>query len=269
METPKIILITGASSGLGAALAEAYAAPGITLLLCGRDKTRLEEVATQCMEIGASVHTGVFDIANREATLAWVAAMDREHPVDLVIANAGVSAGTGGKNEALEQVEHLFAVNVSGVFYTLHPLLEAMEKRKKGQVAIMGSLAGFRGLPSSPAYSASKAAVRVYGEALRGYYLKKGIKVTVICPGYIKTPMTDVNSFPMPLLMTAAKAASYIKQKLSKAPARVSFPFPMFFIVWLMSVLPPGLTDPLFSRLPGKPSFSRPASGTDGTPPAL
>lgn len=251
---PQVILITGASSGLGAALAEAYAMPAATLLLCGRDGERLAQVATLCRDKGAQVELGVFDIRDQQAVQLWITAMDQKTPVDLVIANAGISAGTGGDGEALEQVERIFAVNIQGVLNTIYPLIYQMESRGSGHIALMSSLAGFRGLPGSPAYSASKAAVRVYGEALRGYVQKKGITVSVICPGYVKTPMTDINPFPMPFLMPVDKAARYIKKRLFKRAARIAFPWPMYFVVWLMMVLPPWMTDPLFARLPEKPS---------------
>ena len=127
-----------------------------------------------------------------------------------------------------------------------------MKERKAGQIVIISSLAGFRGLPSSPAYSASKAAVRVYGEGLRGNLEKIGIAVNVVCPGYIKTPMTDVNEFPMPFLMSPEKCAAIIVKGLEKNKSRISFPFPLFFVVWLATLLSNVITDPIFSRLPSK-----------------
>ena len=130
-----------------------------------------------------------------------------------------------------------------------------MQKRQKGQIAIISSLAGFRGLPSSPAYSGSKAAVRVYGEGLRGNLKKFGIAVNVVCPGYIKTPMTDVNKFPMPFLMSAQECAAIIKDGLVKNKSRISFPFPLFFVVWLATLLSNKITDPIFAKLPAKESL--------------
>lgn len=254
VKIPKSILITGASSGLGAALANAYAGSGITLCLTGRSQARLDSVAASCREKGAVVHVSLIDVTDKEKLAVWIQEMDSVSPIDLVIANAGISAGTGGGGETLEQASRIFTVNVEGVLNTIYPLIPHMITRRHGQIAVMGSLSAFRPLPGAPAYSASKAAVRFYGEALRGTLSKHGVGVTAICPGYIKTPMTAVNRFPMPFLMEVDKAARIIKQRLSRNPARVAFPFPLYALVWLLAALPPGWTDPLFARLPAKTS---------------
>jgi len=116
----------------------------------------------------------------------------------------------------------------------------------------MSSLAGFRGFPGAPAYGASKAAVRVWGESLRGHLAGDGIGVTVICPGYVKTPMTDVNDFPMPLLMDTDRAARIIRRGLARNKARIAFPWRLYALVRLIAALPPALTDPLLRWLPAK-----------------
>jgi short-subunit dehydrogenase len=254
MKHPKHILITGASSGLGHALAMAYAKQGITLSLTGRNDERLQEVVALCQAAGAEVNHNLIDVTDTKTLEVWIQTLDRKQAIDLVIANAGISAGTGGEGESDSQARKLFAVNLDGVMNTIHPAIACMRPRRNGQIAVMSSLAGYRGLPSSPAYSASKAAVRIYGEALRGHLQKEGIHVNVITPGYIKTPMTDLNPFPMPFIMDAEKAAAIIKRKLSKNCARIAFPWPLYTLIWLISCLPPGLTDPIFSRLPSKPS---------------
>ena len=130
-----------------------------------------------------------------------------------------------------------------------------MALRKKGQIALISSLAGFRGLPSSPAYSASKSAVRVYGEALRGNLAPLGISVNMICPGYVKTPMTDVNEFVMPFIMSVEKCAALIKSGLEKNKSRIAFPFPLYFVVWLATLLSTRITDSIFAKLPAKKSL--------------
>jgi short-subunit dehydrogenase len=131
-----------------------------------------------------------------------------------------------------------------------------MKNKKSGQIAIISSLAGFRGLPSSPAYSASKAAVRVYGEGLRGNLAEFGIKVNVVCPGYVKTPMTAVNNFFMPWILEVNEAAKIIKVKLSKNKSRISFPFPLYFIIWFLTMISTSITDPIFAKLPKKKSLN-------------
>lgn len=249
------LLLTGASSGLGAAMALEYAAPGVTLSLGGRDAKRLRQVADEAEKRGARVLTTLVDVTNADDMKAWIGQSEAVQPLDLVIANAGISAGTGNYKETEEQARAIFNVNLNGVLNTVHPALLFMQKRGRGQIAIMSSLAGFRGFAGAPAYCASKAAVRLYGEALRGDFLRHGIKVNVICPGFVKTPMTDVNKFPMPFLMTAAKAATIIRKGLEADKPRLAFPWPMYMIVRLFSALPASLIDAIAARLPRKKNF--------------
>ncbi len=254
MRAPLSVLISGASSGIGAALALAYARKGVFLTLGGRDLARLEAVSERCRALGAQVSAARVDVTDRAATAAWVT----DANADLVIANAGISAGTGGEGESDAQVRRIFAVNVDGVFNTVHPAIEAMRARapngegRRGQIAIMASLAGFRGFAGAPAYCASKAAVKVYGEALRPDLEALGIGVSVICPGYVRSGMTEANDFPMPFLMDADKAAAIIKRGLARNAARIAFPFPMYMAAWLCGALPPGWLDATMRRLPRK-----------------
>ena len=250
--TPRSVLITGASSGIGAALARTYAAPAVTLALGGRDGARLADVAQACQSVGAAVRAEAIDVLDADRMAAWVAGTDAEAPLDLVIANAGISAGTGSGSEPKDQARRILDVNLMGVVNTVMPAVELMRPRRSGQVAILSSLAAFRGFPGAPAYCASKAAVRVWGEALRGHLHADGIGVSVICPGYVKTPMTAVNTFPMPFLMDAERAARIIRRGLARNKARIAFPWPMAALVWLLAALPPGWTDPLLRTMPGK-----------------
>jgi short-subunit dehydrogenase len=251
-DRPKRILITGASGGIGAALATAYAAAGTGLLLGGRDRSRLSAIETSCRAKGAEVEIAAIDVVDGAAMRSWIEAADARGPLDLVIANAGISAGTGTHGESEAQTRAIFATNIDGVLNTVWPALRRLEQRGHGQIALMSSLAAFRGFPGAPAYCASKAAIRVWGEALRGEYGAKGIAVSVICPGYIESPMTAVNDFPMPMLMSAERAARIVKRGLARNRARIAFPFPMYFAAWLLGILSPGLTDPLLTRLPKK-----------------
>ncbi len=254
MQDPKSIVITGGSSGIGAALARGYAAPGVSLGLTGRDPARLAAVAEACRAAGAEVAAAVIDVRQREALAAWLAERDRARALDLVIANAGISAGTGSFGETAEQVREILSVNVDGVVNTALAAAELMRPRRRGQIALMSSLAAFRGFPGAPAYCASKAAVRVWGEALRGMLHGEGLGVTVICPGYVKSRMTAVNDFPMPFLMEAERAAGIIRRGLAADKARIVFPRRLFAAVWLLGLLPPAWTDPLLRRLPEKPA---------------
>ncbi len=240
---PKTILITGASSGIGAALAAAYAAQGITLILTARNEARLNAVADACRAKGATVFTECVDVREKVALAHYIESMDAQHPIDLAIANAGISA---------QDPEEVFAVNLHGVLNTIHPLVPRMVARGHGQIAIMSSLAGIRALPSAPAYSASKAAVRFYGDALRGELKDSGVHVSVICPGWIVTPLTDKNDFPMPLLMSAERAASIIIHSLALKKARIAFPHRLYFALRILDALPIFFSDMLFARLPKK-----------------
>lgn len=252
MRDPRGIFITGASSGIGEALALHYAATGVRLLLTGRDAGRLADVETRCRAKGAVVQTTTIDVTDGPAMAAWITARDAEVPVDLVIANAGISAGTGGGVETEAQARAIFAVNLDGVLNSIHPLIPAMVARRRGQIALMSSLASFRGMPGAAAYCGSKAAVRIYGEALRGDLARHGVGVSVICPGFVVSRMTAVNKFPMPFLMDADRAARIIARGLAEEKGRVAFPFPTYAVSWLLGVLPSGLADTLLARAPRK-----------------
>ena len=246
------ILITGASSGIGEALAERYAAPGVFLALSGRDQTRLDDVAERCRSRDAAVSAKVIDVTNQQAIDKWISGIDHDHPLDLVIANAGVSADTSGLPETADRAARVLEINVQGVLNTILPVLPLMQERKSGQVALMSSLAAFRGLPSAPAYSASKAWVRSYAEGLRGRYAPDGVGVSVICPGFVKSRITDHNTYKMPFFMDAPKAARIIEKGLSRNKSRIAFPYPMHFMVWLIQALPPSWSDRLLTDLPLK-----------------
>ncbi len=248
----KNVLITGASSGIGEALAREYAAPGRFLALSGRDEGRLKDVAEACRSFGAEVEAKVVDVADRDATRRWIGSIDAKHPLDLVIANAGISSGSGGRGENETQARDIFSVNMAGVLNTVWPAITPMRERGRGQIAIVSSMAAFRGLPGAPAYSASKAAVQTYGEALRGWLAPDGVRVSVICPGFVRTRMTEKNIYPMPFLMDAGKAAGIIRKGLERDKARIGFPWPVYGMAWFLGALPPGITDWIFKRIPKK-----------------
>ncbi|MBM3553996.1 MAG: SDR family NAD(P)-dependent oxidoreductase [Alphaproteobacteria bacterium] len=252
MRDPKSILITGASSGIGEALARCYAGPGVALALTGRDTARLAAVTDACAALGARVVASALDVIDGPRLAAWIGEIDAATPLDLVIANAGVSGGSSRIEDLDASARRIFATNVDGVFNTIHPAIPGMTARGRGQIAIMASLAGFRGLPGAAAYAASKAAVRVYGEALRGRLRHRGVGVSVICPGFVESRMTASNRFPMPFLWDADRAARRIARDLAANRPRIAFPWPLHFAVWLAATLPTGWTDRVFSRLPEK-----------------
>ena len=248
MKNPQAIIITGASSGLGAGLARAYAAPGVTLLLTGRNQARLGEVAAYCEGRGAQVLTAVVDVADREAMDQLLTDFDRAHETDLVIANAGIGHGTGRYlMERAHQTAEVVDINVAGVTNTVMPLVNRMAARGRGQIAVMASVAGYAAISYSPTYAASKAFVKHWGEALRGRLKPFGVAVTTLCPGFVRSPMTDANRFPMPFLMDHDRAIAIMKRGLEAGQGRVSFPWPVTWAAGLLGALPSFIAMPLMT----------------------
>lgn len=241
----KRILITGASNGMGAALARRYAAQGIFLCLLARNEERLKKVAAQCKDRGATVEIFPLDIRDSARVQTTIEQIDAQQAIDLIICNAGVTSHIGdhGEPENWDAICNVIDTNLYGVMASLNPLISRMQQRKSGQIALVSSLAAYRGMPITPSYCASKAAVKSYGEALRGWLAEDGVKVSVICPGFVESNMS--NNFPgdKPLMISANKAADIIVKGLQKNRARISFPFPLNLGMWFLSVLPSGLSD--------------------------
>ncbi|MBR1601062.1 MAG: SDR family NAD(P)-dependent oxidoreductase [Alphaproteobacteria bacterium] len=250
-ETIKNILITGASSGIGEALAEYYAQNGAqNLFLCGRNKQRLQEICARCEKHGAKVFSEIIDVCNRDQMAHWIADCNEKAPLNLVFANAGVSTG----EENPDNIYNTFNTNIMGVLNTITPAIELYKKHpcNKQIIAITSSIAGYHGLPSCPSYSATKACVKAYGEALRGSLRENNIQVSIICPGFVKSRITDKNTCPMPFFMQADKAAKIIADGIEKNHSLIAFPWPMRFAVWFMSCLPNCIGDFIYASLPHK-----------------
>ena len=245
---PHSILITGASSGIGAALARRYAGPGIHLALGGRDPGRLARIAAACRTAGASVAEQSVDVTDRAAMAAWIGRVDRDAPLDLVIANAGTMRRD--LPHGPERTRTTFAVNLDGVLNTIEPAETAMLPRRRGQLALMSSVASFFGSPHAPAYCGSKAAVRLLGEGLRRRLAPSGIVVSVICPGYVVTPMSAGSRSRMPFKTSAERAAAIIERGLARGQARIAFPLVTYFAMRLLAALPPNLAARLAARPP-------------------
>lgn len=237
-DNPGHILITGASSGIGAALASAYAAPGRRLSLSGRNDLRLNEVADACRAEGALCDTHQIDVTDRAGMAAWLQAVDSAHAIDLVIANAGISGGTIKLDNAPGASDaEIFATNVDGVVHSVEPVLTRMLARNAGQIAIMSSLASFRAFGEAPAYCASKAAIRYYGEGLQCAHRASAVGISVICPGFVRSPMTDANNFRMPMLMDSDRAAKRIIRGLAAGKPRIAFPLPLYLGIRILSLI--------------------------------
>ena len=236
------IVVTGASNGIGAALALAYARPGVALGLIGRDPARLSGVQARCQELGAEVVTGLIDITDAPTLQHWLEAFDAEHPVDLVIANAGITSTIGPQDDGEDwnTIQRVFEVNTQGTLNTITPLIAHMRTRHHGQIGIVSSLSAYVGMPISPAYCGSKAAIKVYGEALRGWLAPQGIGVSVVCPGFVQTDMSDRFPGPTPFRISAERAARRIQHGLALNRARIAFPFPLALSMWFLSTLPTG-----------------------------
>lgn len=234
----RTVVITGASRGIGAALARALAGPDVTLCLVGRDEAKLAEVARGCGEAGARCVTIAADVRDRDRLSERLLALDAEHPVDLVIANAGVALPTPGDrgNETASYGE--IEVNLAGALNTILPFVPAMRARGAGQLALVSSIAAFAPLPDSPGYSATKAALLVYGLALRERLRTAGIRVNVICPGYIRTEMGDRYKGWRPMLMDADDAARRIVRGLDRDKAVIAFPRPLALVARLSTFVP-------------------------------
>lgn len=237
----KTISITGATSAIGSALACQYAAPGVTLYLHGRNAQRLQEVATACRAQGAQVVTTQLDVRDFTALRAWLKGLG---PLDLVIINAGMNThiGPSGEPEPWDEVEALLDVNLKSAMVVVQAVLPAMRARGSGQIALMSSLAGYFGLPVTPTYCATKAGLKAYGEALRGWLGPEGIRVNVVMPGYVKSPMCDDMPGPKPFLWSPERAAQAIRRGLERDKARISFPFPLNWGTWWLAVLPTSLS---------------------------
>jgi short-subunit dehydrogenase len=245
-EGPKHVLITGASSGIGAALARHYARPGVMLSLAGRDEERVNGIALECEALRAQAEGAVVDVVDARAVAEWVLRRDALRSVDLVVANAGIGGATAVATpfgEAPEDARLIFNVNMLGVVNTVTPLVPLFAERGRGQIAIMSSLAGLLGIPHTPAYSASKAAAAVYGDALRRLLLPRGVEVCVVYPGYVATPMSDSLPFPRPFLWSVEKAAAHIAKGLAAGRGEIVFPRRLHLAIRLGGILPKRLLD--------------------------
>jgi short-subunit dehydrogenase len=252
MMTSQRVFITGASSGIGAALARAYAVRGATLGLVARRASELE-----ALQLSLPGEHGVYpaDVAEPgQLAVAARAFIERFGLPDVVIANAGVSAGTLTEEQVdLAVFERVLRVNLLGMVATFQPFVMPMRRAHAGQLVGISSVAGVRGLPGAGAYSASKAAVSRYLESLRVELRGTGVRVSEIRPGYIRTPMTDVNTYSMPFIMDVDEAAQAFIRAIDRAAPSTTIPWQMSVVAKLLTIVPDWLYDRIAARAGRKP----------------
>ena len=248
-----VVFLTGAAAGLGEALAAFYAKQGATLGLTARRQGELDRVAAAVA--AAIVATYAVDV--RDAAAMSAAGRDfiaRHGLPDVVIANAGVSRGTLAEApEDLGAFRDVLETNVLGIVHTFHPFLAPMREARRGTLCGVASLAGFRGLPGSAAYSASKAAAIALCESLRVELHGSGVHVVTIAPGYVATPMTARNPYRMPFLMAPDKAAASIARAIARHKRFHVLPWPMAIVGRLFRALPRPIYDRAFANVQRKP----------------
>ena len=247
------VFLTGASSGIGEALARHYAARGATLGLVARRAELLDRLKASLGP--ATVEAYACDVRDLAAMKSAADAFTARHGVaDIVIANAGVSYGTLTQvEEDVDTFRETLDINVMGIVNTFHPFVDRMRARGHGTLAGIASVAGFRGLPGASAYSASKAAAIRYMEALRVELRGSGVTVSAICPGFIATPMTARNPYPMPFLIDADHAARLIARAVDARKGYAIIPWQMAIVGRILAVIPNALYDRLMARAGRKP----------------
>ena len=243
------VIITGATSGIGAALARRYARQNATLGLIARRKPELEQLAAQLAGNNEIYPLDVRDAAALAAAEENFVA--RHGSPDVVIANAGVSVGTlTDYADDTCVFRDVLDVNVIGMVNTFQPLLAAMREAGRGSLVGIASVAGYRGLPGGAAYCASKAAAITYLESLRVELKTSGVKVITLCPGYVATPMTAQNPYPMPFLLSADEAAEKIVAIIARGSSYAVIPWQMAIVARCLRIVPNWLYDALFARAP-------------------
>jgi short-subunit dehydrogenase len=246
----KTILITGASSGIGAALARAHARSGVALMLWGRDAARLDDVAGQCRALGATVTSQIFDLRDAAGFAARLAAADAATPIDLVIFNAGLggSVPDDARAEAPETAQAVAEVNFVAPVVGANVMADAMAKRGAGQIVLIGSISESYPLPMAPTYAATKAGLRLFAEALGLRLSKHGVMVTLVSPGFIDTPMSRKVPEAKPFLITADAAAAVIARGIAAQKRVIVVPWQFAVIRAVTSLLPRALVRWVLSR---------------------
>ncbi len=245
------ILITGASSGIGAALARVYAVPENRLVLWGRNGERLAATAESCRNLGASVATACFDLADFNHFLKTLDAEDAASPIDLAIFNAGL-VGSLPPNRAAQDVraaEIMTAVNFTAPVLGANLLAERMAARGQGRIVLIGSIAASFPLPMAPVYSGTKAGLAMFTEALHIRLKPYGVGVTLVSPGFVDTPMSRSLTEPKPFLISSERAAAVIARKVERGARHIVVPWQFAVIRFLAGLIPQPIVRAVLSRL--------------------
>jgi short-subunit dehydrogenase len=239
------MVVTGASRGLGAALAREFAAPGAWLGLVARDAAALAVVAGECRARGAAVETAPCDVRDADRLAALLLAWDDAAPITHLVANAGITGGTppNGGLEGWEGATRVLGVNLLGAVNTVEPLLPRMLARRGGRVVLIASVAAFRALPDAPAYSASKAGMWSYGEALRARLGPAGVGVTVVAPGFFASALSARFQGAKPGMVSAEAMAARVARGIRRGRGRVVAPWSLGALLRGLELLPAPLAD--------------------------
>ena len=249
-KTGRRVLVTGASSGIGAELSRLLIGRNDTVFGCARTRSNLDAVAHR-LDSGRFIPVPL-DVTDASAVAEEVDRIEREHgPIDMAVLNAGTYTPTPADNFGAATVHTMIEANLVGISNVLAPLMPRMIERGEGHLALMSSVAGYRGLPMAAGYSASKAAVIAMGESLKPELDGFGVKLQVICPGFVKTPLTEQNTFPMPYLMDVDDAAERIIRGLDSSRFQIAFPRRFALQLKLLKLLPDALFFPLIKKATG------------------